>query len=58
MKEQTEINITTTHSDGSEFSTTVKSEGLDIEVLYNLVERALLGHGFHPDTVKEIFKGG
>lgn len=55
MKEQTEITITTTHYDGDQTTTTVKSNGLDAQVIYDLMERAFLGHGFHPDTVKEYF---
>lgn len=54
--EKTEIKITTTHGDGSEYSTTVNSEGLDIEVVTDLLERALLGHGFHPSHIDDLFK--
>lgn len=54
--EKTEIKITTTHDDGSEYSTTVNSEGLDIEVVTDLLERALLGHGFHPSHIDDLFK--
>lgn len=52
MKETTEITITSTHSDGEKWSTTVKSEGLNMEVLHELMIRGAIGHGFSEDTVK------
>jgi len=54
--EKTEIKITTTHNDGSQFSTTVDIYEIDIEAVGQLVERALLGHGFHPNNVDDLFK--
>ena len=53
--EKTEIKITTTHDDGSQFNTTVDIYGVDVEAVGVLIERALLGHGYDPHCVSELF---